>query len=266
MGGGGGGQTQTVQKADPWTGVQPYLKDYLSQGQSQYNTPFKFNGGTQISPFSPEQQYGLAMTTQRAIQGSPVMNAAQGNAFDTLTGQYMNPDSNPWLKGTVDQALNDVTGRINSQFNNNNFGSSAHQELLSRSLGETAGNLYNQNYQQERARQQQMVGLSPTLAETDYRDAQALMGVGDARRGLAQDYLNQANTAYQNYLNYPQSQLDAYGNVIRTGMGAGGTTTTTGNDGYSANPIAGALGGAATGFSVGGPWGALIGAGLGLLS
>jgi hypothetical protein len=267
MGKGGGGSTQSsTQTVTPWSGVQPFLTDYLQKGQQQYGTPFQYNSGDQIAPFSPEQQYGLAMTTQRAINGSPVVNAAQQNALGTLNGDYMNPDSNPWLKNTVDTALNDVTGRVNSQFGNSNFGSSANQELLTRNLADTASNIYSQNYQNERNRQMQDQALAPTLGQTDYTDAQALLGVGGARQGLAQQYLDQANGLYNNYIGYPQAQLDAYGNVIRTGMGVGSSSTSTSPNPNQSSPLAGALGGAATGFSLGGPWGAAAGGLLGLFS
>lgn len=36
--GGGGGSTTTVQKADPWEGQQPYLKDIFNQAQKLYQS------------------------------------------------------------------------------------------------------------------------------------------------------------------------------------------------------------------------------------
>jgi hypothetical protein len=264
--GGGGSTTTSVQKADPWSGVQPYITDYLSRAQNVSNTPFQFNSGTQIAGFSPEQEQAMAMTTARAMSGSAVGNAAQQNATDTLNGDYLSPDSNPYLKGQWDQMAGDITSRVNSQFGGNNFGSSANQEMLTRNLTAGANDLYGNNYQQERQRQMTAQGMAPSLANMDYQDTQALAGVGDSRRQLSQDYLNQANTLYNNYINYPQQQLDNYGRAVSVGMGAGGTTTSTAPNPYQASPIAGALGGAATGYSLGGPWGAAAGGLLGLLS
>jgi hypothetical protein len=269
-GGGGDTQSQTT-SVTPWAGVQPYITNYLERASNQSRVPFQFNQGDQIAPLSPEQQYGLSGTTARAIQGSQNNLAAQGNNYNTLMGGYMSPDSNPWLKSTVDTALGDVQSRVNSQFNNNNFGSSAHQETLTRNLGQTANDIYSGNYQQERGRQMQASALAPTLAETDYRDLQALTGVGDVRRGLAQDYLNQTNGLFNNYTNYPQTQLDNFGRAVQLGMGGGSTSTSTAPNPYQSNPIAGAIGGGMAGYSLapmlgmGGGMGALVGAGLGLL-
>lgn len=227
MSSGGGKTTKTTQSTAPWAGVQPYITDYLGKAQNQANTPFQYNAGDQIAGFSPEQQYGLSAQTQRAIQGSPVNAAAQNNITNTLNGSYLSPDSNPWLKANVNQALDDVTGRINSQFSNANFGGSANQELLARNLGSTAAGMYGQNYSSERNNQLQAAGMAPTLANTDYQDISALQNVGQQRQGLAQNYLDQANGLYNNFVQYPQTQLDNYGNAVRIGMGGGSTTTGT---------------------------------------
>jgi hypothetical protein len=238
---------EQTSKTEPWSGAQPYITDYLKRGKSLSNTPFQYNPGDTVVDFAPETQFGLAATTQRAMQGSPVNLAAQQNATNTLTGQYMSPDSNPWLKGAYDTAANDVTGRINSQFSNDNFGGTAHQEVLTRGLGEVANNMFGGNYQQERGRQMQTMGMAPQLAETDYRDMQALLGVGDARRGLATEYMNAGNQLYNDYINDPQKKLDNYGNVVRTGMGGGATTTSTSPNPNQSNGVANLIG---TGLSI----------------
>lgn len=266
MSSGGGGSTQkSTSTTTPWAGVQPYITDYLNKGQAQFNTPFQYNTGDQIAGFSPEQQYALSAQTQRAIQGSPVNAAAQGNITNTLNGNYLSPDSNPYLAQNVNKALGDVTARVNSQFNNNNFGSSANQELLTRNLGDTASQMYGQNYTNERNNQLQAAGMAPTLANTDYQDIAALGDVGAQRQNLSNQYLNQANNLFTSNYQYPQQQLDNYGNVIRTGMGGGSSTTNTAPNPNQSNPLAGALGGAAAGSSFG-PWGAVAGGVLGAFS
>lgn len=267
-GGGGGGDTTTVQKADPWSGVQPYIKDYLKTGQKVTSRPFEFYNGDTIAGFSPEQELGFNLTTQRALSGSPTLNAANQNITDTLNGNYLSPDSNPYFKGTVDQTLGDVQTRVNSQFNNSNFGGSAHQELLSRSLGSVANDMYSGNYQNERSRQLQASTQAPTLANADYMDSQYLQGVGAQRQGLAQSYLTDAKNTFDQAANFPYTQLNRYGDVVRAGQGVGGTTTTTGSVNQASSPVAGALGGGLAGYGIASqlgianPW---IGAGLGAL-
>jgi hypothetical protein len=261
---GGGGSTTQVQKADPWEGAQPYLKDYLQLGQNVTKNPFQFYNGDTVAGFAPEQELGFNFATQRALAGSPTQNAANRQVTNTLNGNYLSPDSNPYLKGTVDRALNDVQTRVNSQFNNSNFGSSAHQETLTRGLGEQANAIYGQNYTNERNNQLQAVGNAIPLAAADYADASVLQGIGQQRQGLANQYLGLNGNTFNQAANFPYEQLQRYGNVVSQGTGAGGTTTATG-PAQQSNKFAGALGGAATGFSIGGPWGAAIGGIGGLL-
>ena len=265
-GGGGGSSTQTIQKADPWEGVQPYIKDYLALGQKTTQNPYQFYNGDTVAGFAPEQEMGMNLGTQRALAGSPTLNNANVNMADTLKGNYLSPDSNPWLKGAADRAMNDVQTRINSQFNNNNFGSTAHQETLQRGLGEQANAIYGQNYANERNNQMQAANMSPTLASADYQDANYLQGIGAQRQGLANQYLGNSANAFNGAAQFPYDQLSRYGDVVRAGQGVGGTTTTTSPNPNQSNPMAGALGGGLAGYGIASqlgmanPW---LGAGLG---
>lgn len=263
-----GGSTTTVQKADPWAGAQPYITDYLKTGQQVTSRPFEFYNGDTIAGFSPEQELGFNLTTQRALSGSPTLNAANNSITDTLNGNYLSPDSNPYFKGTVDQAMGDVQSRVNSQFNNSNFGGSAHQEVMSRSLGNVANDMYSNNYQNERSRQLQASTQAPSLAGADYMDAAQLQGVGAQRQGLAQSYMNDAKSTFDQAANFPYTQLNRYADVVRAGQGVGGTTTSTGTQQQASNPITGAVGGGLAGYGIASqlgmanPW---LGAGLGAI-
>lgn len=249
-GGGGGSNTTTIQKADPWAGVQPYIKDYLSVGQATTQRPYNFYNGDTVAGFSPEQELGFNLTTQRALAGSPTLNAANNSLTNTLNGSFLSPDSNPYLKANVNTALNDVQSRINSQFNNNNFGSTAHQETLQRGLGEQANALYGQNYTNERNNMMQGTSLAPSLANADYMDASMLQGVGAQRQALANQYLGNANNAFTGAANFPYEQLARYGDVVRAGQGVGGTTTTTAPNPNQSSQLAGALGGGLAGYGL----------------
>lgn len=238
LGGGGGGESTTTQKADPWSGVQPYIKDYLQLGKQVTSNPYNFYNGDTVAGFSPEQEAGFNLSTQRALAGSPTLNAANQNITSTLNGDYLNPSSNPYLQANVNQALGDVQTRVNSQFNNPNFGGSAHQELLTRNLGDTASQMYGQNYSQERQNQLNAAGQATNLASADYLDSQALQGVGAQRQGLSQQYLTNAANQFNGAAQFPYDQLSRYGDVIKAGQGVGGgtsTSTTSGGDSGSSD-------------------------------
>lgn len=250
--GGGGGTTTTVNKTDPPDEVKPFLAPYVQRGFALSEKPFEQYGGQRIASMTPEQNLGLDFTAQRAMQGSPLMRETQSQAMRTARGDFLSPDSNPFLRQNVNSALNDVQTRVNSQFNRPGaFGGSAHQELMTRNMGEVAGQLYGQNYTNERTNQQRAMAFAPQLAETDFRDAQALLGVGDVRRENAQDMLN---LAYEDFLarqQFPYQQVNFAGDILARSMGGGGTSTQTAPNPFRSNRAAGALGGAASGAALG---------------
>ena len=98
-GGSGGGQsTNTVQKADPWAGQQPFLKDVFQEAQDRYNqgdSPSFFPGST-IAGFNPNElayqqnvlnQFGSGnfQNMQQGAEGA-VGNLFAGNDIYNATG------------------------------------------------------------------------------------------------------------------------------------------------------------------------------------
>lgn len=83
MGGGGGGNTQTIQKADPWAPSQPFLEYGLDQTRALYDagglTPTPYDG-QRVVGFNPAQQQGLNMLTAQASGPQPVINGATRNS------------------------------------------------------------------------------------------------------------------------------------------------------------------------------------------
>ncbi len=217
----GGGTTTSVQSSDPWQGAQPYLLNLYNQAHNSFYNP---------KDQSPETLQALEMQAQRARSGSPLVQGAQSQLGQTINGDYLNADSNPYLKGTVDRALGDVQTRVNSQFRGNNYGGTAHQETLGRTLADAALPIYAQNYQQERGRQFGGLGLAPTLANQDYSDIGQLSSVGAAKDAAADPW--------QDIFNFQRAI---------TGSGGG---TTTSQQPYFTNPGATAFGGALGGLGL----------------
>lgn len=79
---GGGGGTTTVQKADPWVGVQPYLQQlYSGAGNAARTTPQYYPGSTVAQP----QQY--TWDTLNAMTGIADQGTGSGNLFKALAAQ-----------------------------------------------------------------------------------------------------------------------------------------------------------------------------------
>lgn len=253
-GGGGSSQpttTTTISKSEPPAFVQPWSTTLMERGAALSNTPYTPYTGQKIADQAPETGMGLDMTAQRAMNGSPLMKATQQNQLDTVNGAYMSPDSNPYLKANVDRALGDVQTRVNSQFNNANYGTTAHQETMARAMGEQANNLYGANYSQERLAQQRAAMFAPQLAQQDFADAQALLGVGDARRSLTQEGLNQQLADWTEAQQDPYKKLDTLASTIATASGGYANASSSAPNPYQTSPVAGMIGGGMAGYGLG---------------
>lgn len=224
----GGNTVQTQQSSEPWWAAQPHLANIFARAQTQSNAP-------QLAGQSPYTLEALQRQAQSTLNPDSLTNQGIGQFGKTIQGDYLSADSNPYLKGAVDKAMNDVQGRVNSVYGRgggNNFGSTAHQEWLGRSLADTALPIYAANYQQERGRQLNAAQLAPGM------EAQGYAGLTGA--GGAQDAYSQAQ------VDSPWLALQRYQQAI---SGAGGGQSTATQPYYPANPLLNGLG---TGISAAG--------------
>lgn len=243
--------TTTISKSEPPAFVQPYSTQLMDRGAALSNNPYTPYTGQKIADQSPETAMGLDRTAERAMNGSPLMAATQQNQLDTVNGNFMSPDSNPYLRENVDRALGDVQTRVNSQFNNANYGTTAHQETLARAMGEQANQLYGANYNNERTNQMRSAMFAPQLAQTDYADASALLGVGDARRSLNQEGLNQQLADWTEQQQDPYKKLDTLASTISTASGGYANSSSSAPNPYQTSPVAGMIGGGMAGYGLG---------------
>lgn len=276
---GSGGSTQTVQKADPWSGLQPYLEqlyqgagDWFKSGSPQYYP------GQTVAGQAPETEAALGAGARRAMTGAADLGEARQANLNTVQGRYLG--SNPYLDSMftsattplVNQFKNAIAPGIASQFSAaGRGGSGAHQqaitsaeEPLAQGLATAASQIYGGNYENERQRQQQAISMAPGFASADYADLDKLMGIGQYRQQTAQDLINANIQRYDFGQNQPLQKLQAL-NALLQGGSAYGTQTTT-SPTAARNPFAGALGGASALTGLGTALGGTAGGGLGMLA
>lgn len=287
MGGGGSSgpsTTTSISKSEPPAYTQPYSEDMLRRAGDLSSAPYKPYTGQLIQPLNADQTTGLQMTSNRARNGSPLMNASQQQLQATVRGDYLDPSTNPaWApmsKAITDAYSKGTAAQTDAAFAKAGaFGGSGYSnqtEVNQRALGESlqsaAGGLYNN----ERLNQMRATQQAPQMAESDYRDAQAMLGSGDVQRQEGQDQLNQQYQQFLQAQQWPYQNMDILANAIRTSMGGGGTNTTTAPNPYQPNRTAQALGGGTLGYGLAqafspqgqnyGPYGAAAGALGGYLS
>jgi hypothetical protein len=245
-----------VTKTEPPSYQLPYLQEGLGYARGLFaeGGPEQYGGNT-VVPFAPQTERALSGIQQRATQGSPLTQAGQGYATDTLNGKFLD-QGNPWLDATFNRAAQATQAAGEAQYAGTGRNVQAGAPQRMDMLTGLATQIYGGAYDAERNRQQGVLPYVSPLAEADYRDLSALQSVGAQVEDLSGRYMEDAARRWDTEQNRPGATLDSYLQRIGGNMGQTQVTPT-----YR-NRTAGAAGGAISGAQMGssfGPWGALIG-------
>ena len=180
---GGGSSTTTVQKADPWSGQQPYLYDVFEQAKELYDSgkmaPDYYAGQT-VAPQSEWTKQAMAMQAARALEGSASIlgaqqamdgvvagqalggntglsvlgNIAQGDPTAGNTGlaalEGMSSARNPWMDALYQDASREALAALDSSFSRaGRYGSGAHAAAGADAVSGLAADMYGAAYQQQ---------------------------------------------------------------------------------------------------------------------
>lgn len=237
----------TTSISQPWSGIQPYLT-----GTPQGVLPAAYNvfaqGGPQVymgprvAEFSPGQQQAI-----NALYGMASYNPALTAAYDyygrSVGGQFLQPQSNPYLSGMYQTAAEDVAnqfaqqlGGITTRFGQSGrTGSTGMQNAVSgaygalgKSLGSLAQNIYGQAYESERGRQQQMAQFAPALLQAESGLYGNALSAGGMQTAQQQALLKAAQERFNEQQRRPYENVTWYGQQINPYVQAGGSRTATG--------------------------------------
>ena len=263
------GTTTTVQDIPEW--LKPYVISNMERGRSVLDQlP---NSG----PLMQQAQDELGRTIGgEYLESNPALPFMRELAnyktpnldylIPTARGDFLSPDSNPWLRGTYDKAARAVSDtylsttqpRTDTLFNRAGAfgpGNSSYEETVARNrfgLGENlsglATNIYGGNYQNERGRMLQASQLLPQFSQSEQGiragGASGLGSIYSGERGRqtaaaagAPGFATQRSQA-------ALSPFTAYSQLFPTGLHA---TTSP----YFSNPMGNVLGGALTGYTLG---------------
>jgi hypothetical protein len=224
--------------------IAPYLTYGLQQASGLYagGGPQYYTGETFVAP-SQTTQAGLQALETRALAGNPLTSLAQQQLQGTLGGAYLG--GNPFFQGAFAPAAQAAQTQFQSTLGDiaskaslaGRYGSGAMGNLQDRASGQyaqaltnTAGQLAYQNYEQERARQQQAIGAAPQLAATDYQDIQQLLQAGQLREGYTGQQLGADIQRFNFLQNQPQQNLQNYMSLVYGNpLGRVGSTTASGS-------------------------------------
>lgn len=145
------GTVQTQAINNPWAGVQPYLLDIFQRGKSAVNA------------------------------GSPLLSQASGAVGGMLSPGFLNPETNPAFRNSVNDALGLAKSQFAGQYGGpagQNLGNSGYQESLARGLGAAATNAYADQYNKNVAAQLGAVSAAPGLQAAPLEQYKSLLSLG----------------------------------------------------------------------------------------
>ena len=237
----GGGSTTST------TSIDPDLKAAYLRNVNQAQNVAGALPVRQFAGFNPLYQAGEEMVTNEALT--------------PFTGESIQQFMNPYETDVIQRALADVGGSLETQRLKDRqaatqaraFGGSRQGVAESLTNAAAIKQAADTAAQMRAAGYGQAAGLAQYAKGANISGGQAVMGLGGARQQLE------------------QAQLDALRNIglEKLQIATGGLSTQLPNLGmtqtqpYYQNRTAGALGGAAAGYQMGGPWGAAAGGLLG---
>ena len=265
-----GGGTNTVQSTTIPSSILPYVTSNLANMQG-----LESQGG-------PQMQQGIAGLNQMQLggigsiagaAGQPNANSAANSYLQNLeSGQYLSPNSNPYLAQEYQTALQGSQNQIASQFAGAGSNVMNSIPVQQNAAADLAGQIYAPAYQQGLQSMTQGAALAPATAQAQYLPGQELLQTGAGLQQQSQNVLNAQNNMY----NYSQALPYQLGSWYSSLLGS--NTSPFGQSSQTQMPVVnpwataagGALAGGATGAEIGSivpglgtGVGALIGAGVG---
>ena len=206
----GGGSTSSTTKVE----VPEYLEDELKYGLEEARRLYDV-GAPEYYPdqtyanLDPVQLEALKATEDRARSGSPLVSTAQDLTQKTMEGAYL--EGNPYLDNLLQtygqKAATMATGSSNVA---GRMGSGSNVATATNAVTDATLPYLFQNYENERGRQVQASQYAPSLAQGDYSDISALMGVGDINQAQEQQEIDDAISRYSYDIQGEGSWLDSY--------------------------------------------------------
>jgi hypothetical protein len=211
----GGGSKKSTTTTEPWGEQKPYLVEGFKEAEQLYETPIQYFPGATTAPVSQEQQQGLSAMATRARTGSPLLSGAQDLTQRTMAGEFVTPESNPYLQHYVQRGMEQILPQMDSAaIKAGAYGGEAWGLQRGRALGDLSAGIYGPAYEAERQRQVQASQYAPGLAREDYQDPARLMSVGEEKRSQEQEFIDEAMRRFEFEQFEPWERLGMYQQLI----------------------------------------------------
>ena len=151
------------------------------QGTVPYNN--SFSNTSTFNPFAASYLTPALNNAQGVFNsgGNGLFGQAQDLTSRTLNGDYLNPNSNPYLASSVNDALGLAKSSFAGQYGGTggmNLDNTGYQEGLGRTLGQIATNAYSNAYGQERQNQMASIPFAASLPYANLSGYEAALSPG----------------------------------------------------------------------------------------
>lgn len=234
-------QTSTTVTNQPPSYVRPYIEKGLEESFNLLDKPLEYYPGSTVVPFSPETETALGMQTARAMHGSPLTAAAQGETAKTLAGDYYGA-GNPYTRSLLSDITSAVKPQVDAGFSKaGRYGSGMHADTVSRAVTEAAAPSLFGFANSERDRMLKSTATAPLLAANDYTDIANLGQVGAMREAKSAESLGEDIARYEFQQSEPWKRVLPLTQLAYQGASTGGTSNTVATNpyayGYGASPL-----------------------------
>lgn len=190
---GSGGNTTTVQKADPWKGQQPYLKDIYAQTGGLYGSGMGYTpySGPRVAGLSDIQRQGMETAYQNILSGNTPAQAAGGMLNKTLQGGYSL--DNPYLSGGTATPGGSGQGLLDSTIRGDYVGGNPYLDQVFATSAQNVTDQFNRNILPSiRA-----AGVQSGMYDSSRQGIAEGLAAGEAQKNLAQLSANIYAPAYE---------------------------------------------------------------------
>ena len=254
------------------TSLPPWLSNANQYGVGQAQQLYQQGGpkyyqGSTVAPLSSIQEQYLTNANGLGANGNPTLGAANDYTQSVLGGSYLNPNSNPYLAGTFNNAANAVQNRVSSEFGSAGRNIEASIPVQNDQMNQLANEIYGGNYQNGINQMNVAATNANNLNSSNLANLGAVGNAGALEQQQSQNYINGAMNAWNYNQQLPYSNLSNYMGTVNSL--AHGSTSTSQQPVYqnsAGNMLGGAMAGASLGSSLSSnPYAGLIGAGIGAL-
>lgn len=189
----------------------------LLDAATPYVTKFAHDGitlptGSSVAPFNPTQTSAQNMVLSRVAGMNNGADEGMNASNFALSGDILNPNSNPGLRGTIDAAtrplfqnltesvLPSIRGEANTLGNIGSSRQGIAEGIASRGTMDAAGDAASKigfsGYQSGLDAQMRALGLLPQTLGAQTQGAQAAGAVGDASQAMTQKLLDELKAQF----------------------------------------------------------------------